>query len=76
MTTTYRITASVIRDGEPFITEPEFGPSVDETKARLLQWIRECGWTFVAWHDLFQIDDAPLGYRVTKLAPDIVRGQQ
>ena len=73
MTTTYRITAAVIRDGEPFTTEPEFGPSVDEAKARLLQWIHECRWAFVAWHDLFQIDEVPLGFgcvrhHVTQLA--------
>lgn len=62
MTTTYRITANVIRDGVPFTTEPEFGPTVDDAKARLLQWIHECGWAFVAWHDLFQIEEVPLGY--------------
>ena len=62
MTTQYRITADVIRDGEPFTTEPEFGATVDEAKARLLEWIHECGWAFVGWHDLFQIDEVPLGY--------------
>lgn len=57
----YRITASVIRDGQPFITEPEFGPTVDDAKISLLQWIRDCGWEFVAWHDLVQIDTDPFG---------------
>lgn len=90
MTTTYRITATVTRDGEPFTTEPEFGPTVDDAKARLLQWIHECGWAFVEWHDLFQIEEVPLGRPVvTQLAlrgnmeekmqefvPGIVWGQQ
>lgn len=73
MTIRYRITATVTRDGEPFTTEPEFGPTVDEAKARLWQWIHECGWAFVDWHDLFEVEEVPLGYgcvthRVTQLA--------
>jgi hypothetical protein len=62
MSTRYRITARVIRDGEPITTEPEFGPTVDDAKARLRQWADECGWAFVAWHDLFQIEEVPLGF--------------
>lgn len=87
MTTRYRITARVIRDGQPFTTEPEFGSSVDEAKARLWQWIHECGWAFVAWHDLFQIEEEPptvtqialrghIADKMNEFTPGIVPGQQ
>ena len=62
--TRYRITARVIRDGQPFTTEPEFGATVDDAKARLWQWVHECGWAFVAWNDLCRIEEVPsLGMR-------------
>ena len=35
---------------------------MDEAKARLWEWIHVSGWAFVAWHDLFEIYEVPLGY--------------
>ena len=26
-----------------------------------MEWVHICGWAFVAWHDLFQIEEVPLG---------------
>ena len=72
METHFRITARVIRDGQPFITEPETGPTADDSKSTLLQWIHECGWEFVAWNDLFQIDTAPFARPVVTPLP--IRG--
>ena len=59
METRYRITARVLRDGQPFTTEPEFGATEPEARARLAGWIADCGWTFIAWHDLFEVTDDP-----------------
>ena len=71
MDTRYRITAKVIRDGQPFTTEPEFGATADEARARLAGWIAECGWTFIGWHDLFEVTDDPWqGTRAREMDPD------